>query len=373
MRVGLDARALTASLASGVEYYVVNLVRALSRLPSAPEIIAYVDRPIPDPELARLSAVEPLRTVVIDAPRGWLRLALPWRLWRDRVDLVHLPSTILPPLLPCPAVVTVHDLAWARHPETYQPDDLRMQTRVVPRSVRRAAHVLAVSETTATDVEQMMGVPRQRITAIPLAASPSFSAEGPRLSADAFPGADRLSSGYLLCVCRLQPRKNLMRLLEAYREARQEVSLPPLVLAGGATSHGEELAQKARELGLAGEVVFPGYVPDGLLPLLYRSATVFVYPSLYEGFGLPVLEAMASGVPVITSTTSALAEVAGDAALLADPLSVEQLAGALGRLLTDSDLRKRLSAGGLARSREFTWQRTAEETVAVYRHVAGRE
>ena len=141
------------------------------------------------------------------------------------------------------------------------------------------------------------------------------------------------------------------------------------MLAGGHSEHADELAARAREIGLAEEVLFPGYVPASILPALYRGAAVCVYPSLYEGFGYPVAEAMASGTPVITSNVSALAEVAGDAALLIDPASVDELASALVRLLEDEALRHDLRARGLARSREFNWRRVARDTAAVYRRV----
>lgn len=374
MRVGLDARTLTAGARSGVEQYVANLVRALSRLEEGPEIIAYVDRPIADPELARAAVSGRLRTRVIRARRGWLRAALPWRLWRDSIELAHFPSTILPPLLPCPAVVTVHDLAWARYPETYSRADLYMQTHAVPRSVQRAAHVIAVSQSTARDLVQILRVPEEKITAIPLGVSSHFTPDGPSLPADAFPGADRLEAGYVLYAGPLQPRKNLIRLLKAYREAVGRAypcpPVPPLVLAGRRSPHAEEVAETAERLGVAEAVIFAGYVREGLLPALYRGAALFVYPSLYEGFGLPVLEAMASGTPVITSDRSGMAEVAGDAALLVDPENAQQLASALVQLLGDTDLREKMAKRGLARSRAFSWEKTARETAALYQRIA---
>ena len=372
MRLGLDARALASPVRSGVEHYVINLTRALAALPEAPDIIAYVDRPISDPALASLSS-ERLKISLLRARRGWLRAALPWRLWRDRVTLVHLPSTILPPLLPCPAVVTVHDLAWARFPETYDPADLRMQTQVVPRSIRRAAHVITVSHSTAHDLTEMLAVPADKITAIPLGVSSTFSPDGPRLPADAFPGAERLSGGCILHAGGLHPRKNVARLLEAYARLTQEMSPPPLAIAGNTDSpQAKALQDRATSLGLAERVVFTGQVDEARLAQLYRRAALVVYPSLYEGFGLPLLEGMASGVPVVTSDRPSMSEVAGDAALLVDPESVEDLAAALGRALTDDALRRELAQRGLDRSREFTWERTARATVAVYERVARR-
>lgn len=366
MRVGLDARALTSPTPIGVERYVVELVRALARLDDCPQVIAYADRPVADASvLAGAVRVQMLR-----ARRGWLRLALPWRLWRDRADLVHLPSTIVPPLLPCPAVVTVHDLAFRHCPETYAADNLAMQLRAMSR-VTRAAHVIAVSQSTTRDLMEATGLAQDRITVIPLGVSSAFRPDGPALSPDAFPGADHVRGGCLLHTGGLHPRKNLSRLLDAYAEIRKTMPVPPLMIAGNvATQWGREVVAETAERGLSDDVIFPGHVGDAVLPALYRAATVAVYPSLYEGFGLPILEAMASGTPVITSSRSSMAEVAGDAAVLVNPESVEDLAGALRRVLSDEQLQQDLKARGLARSRQFTWERTARETVAVYRRFA---
>lgn len=366
MRVGIDGRALAAEARSGVEWYVVHLLRALARLPQAPEIIAYADREVRDPEAA--SAV---RSVVVRARRGWLRAALPWRLWRDRVEVAHFPSTILPPLLPCPAVVTVHDLAWERFPETYETADLAMQQRAVCIAARRAARLITVSESTAQDLRERYPEAGPRIRVTPLGVSPAFSPEGQPLDPQALPAAQCLAGGYLLYAGRLHPRKNLGRLLEAYRLLLRHADAPPLALAGTPSPHGEELAAAVARLGLADRVLFLGYVAPELLPQLYRGAALFAYPSLYEGFGLPVLEAMASGVPVVASRVPSLAEVAGEAALLVDPVSPDEMAAAMARLLAEPELRAELIRRGLARSRAYTWERTARLTLAVYREVGG--
>lgn len=371
MRVGLDARALASEQISGVERYVADLAMAIAQLERAPEIVAYTDRPIGDLEIARAVSSRPFRARVLRARRGWLRAALPWRLWRDGVDLVHLPSTIVPPILPCPAVVTVHDLAWAQYPEVYQSADLAMQRRAVAGAAARAARIIAVSESTARDLRRRYPGIEDRIDVVPLGVSSEFSPEGPPLSPAAFPGAGKLGPGYLLYTGGLLPRKNLLRLVAAYAKVLSEGPAPMLVLAGARTTHAEELALVVRELGIERQVLFTGYVPRRDLPALYRGAGVFVYPSLYEGFGLPVLEAMASGVPVVTSSVSSLPEVADEAALLVDPESVDRLAWAISLYLTDGELGRTMARRGLARSREFTWEQTARKTVEVYRLAVG--
>lgn len=364
MRVGLDGRALASPIRSGVEHYVLQLTRALARLDDGPEIIAYLDRPMPEPERQQILAGR-VRDRVVRTPRGWLRAGLPWRLWRDGADLVHLPSTIMPPLLPCPAVVTVHDLAWARYPDTYEPADLRAQQTAATRSVRRAARVIAVSESTARDLTQLLGVPRKRITVAPLGVSEQFSPDGPGIRGDEFEGASRLTEGYLLHTGGLHRRKNVNGLLSAYARVRRETQAPPLVIVGGGRAAGE-LAEAARWLGCGDDVLFTGLVGTDILPALYRAATLVVYPSLYEGFGLPILEAMASGTPVISSGQSSMPEVAGDAAVLVHPQSVEEMAEAVIRVLRDPRLREELARRGLERARRFRWERTAQLTVEAY-------
>ena len=201
-------------------------------------------------------------------------------------------------------------------------------------------------------------------------------ARRPALPPDAFPGAERLAGGYLLHLATggPHPRKNVAGLLAAYARLRADHAAPPLVVAGDVTSaRGQALLGTAADLGLADHVIFPGQVSEAVLPALYRSATLLVYPSLYEGFGLPILEAMASGLPVITSNRSSMPEVAGDAAILVDPENPEDLASALSSALTDDALRRDLAQRGLDRSRKFTWERTARETLAVYQRIAGRD
>jgi glycosyltransferase involved in cell wall biosynthesis len=371
VRVGIDGRALASSTQSGVENYVRKLARALAKLDEKPEIIAYTDRALPDRGVEGLLQQGGIETKVIRAPRGWLQVALPWRLWRDRVDLTHLPSTIVPFLVPCPAVVTVHDLAFRHYPQTYSRKDLRMQSRALGSSALRAAHFIAVSENTARDLISLVRIPPERVSVIPLGVSPIFTPDGPPPAADAFPQAAQMSSGYLLHAGGLHPRKNIERLLDAYVGLRADMSLPRLVIVGDVeTGWGRRAVQKAQSLGLGDHVIFTGPLPEEVLAALYRGARLVVYPSLYEGFGLPILEGMASGVPVLTSDRSSMPEVAGDAAILVDPESTKEIAEGLKAGLTDERLRENLTAAGLTRSRYYTWELTAKETLGVYERVA---
>jgi glycosyltransferase involved in cell wall biosynthesis len=230
--------------------------------------------------------------------------------------------------------------------------------------------VITDSENTRREVLAWLGLSAQRVVAVPIAADPRFA---PATAAvEEFRRQRGLPARFALFLGTLEPRKNLVRLVDAYAtcQARLNVALP-LVIAGSRGWYYDEIFARVQAHGLQDSILFPGFVPAGELPWWYRAADVFVYPSVYEGFGLPVLEAMASGTAVITSNTSSLPEVAGDAALLVDPNDVEALASAMAQVLNDHDLRQAMSAAGVRQAAKFSWRRCAEETVAVYRAVLG--
>jgi glycosyltransferase involved in cell wall biosynthesis len=310
-------------------------------------------------------------------PHGIRRLYLQWALAGSpalpedlgAMDLVHAPS---PVALPPPGanqrlVVTVHDLAFRVYPRLFPAAWRNLFRAGVRRAAATADAIITVSEHTARDLVGFTRADPNRVHVTPLAASlPETGAE---------PGEviERLKvpRRYLLFVGVLEPRKNLVRLVRAYRRAVAAGALPhALVLAGPMGWHSRQLLREVATPG-PGDVVLTGRVRAGELDALYRGASAFAYPSLYEGFGLPVLEAMARGIPVVTSAVSSLPEVAGDAALLVDPRSTGQLAEAIERVLAEEDLAARLSAAGRARAAAFSWERTARMTLQVYEKVIG--
>jgi glycosyltransferase involved in cell wall biosynthesis len=301
----------------------------------------------------------------------WHRLHLPlWvELFSGRLDIFHSPDFALPPVRQARTVLTVHDLSFMRVPECSQPRLRAYLLRVVPPSVRRADVVLADSESTRSDVIELLDVRPDRVRVI----YPGVG-EGFRRVQDAELLADvrrryRLPDRFVLSVGTLQPRKNLTRLIEAYAEARPDADVK-LVIAGGAGWMYEGIFGRVQELGLQSKVYFPGYVADDDLPALYTLADLFAFPSLYEGFGLPPLEAMACGTPVVTSNVSSLPEVVGDAALMVDPRDVDALANAMVQALGEPSLRSAMVQHGLARAQGFTWSRAAEELLRLYHEVA---
>jgi glycosyltransferase involved in cell wall biosynthesis len=297
----------------------------------------------------------------------WNHLRLPIHLSRRPVDLLHGPFYTLPALCPAPAVVTIHDITFELHPEWYTRKARLAFTGFAAASARKARHVLTVSEHSRKDIITTYGLPPDRVTAVPLAPDPQFApVEDRGVIAEVRRRYD-LGEEYLLHVGSITPRRNIDRLLEAFAGVRRRAPHLTLVLAGRVEPPSPPVEVAIRRKGLTDVVRVTGYVRPEDLPALYAGAAAVVYPSLYEGFGLPVLEAMACGVPVLTSNNSCLPEVAGDAALLVDPLDTGAIAEGIWSILSDMALRNRLTRAGLARAAEFTWERTARETLAVYR------
>lgn len=286
-----------------------------------------------------------------------LRLPLPVEAFCGRLDLFYSPDFVLPPQLSGRRLLTVHDLAFLVHPECAVPSLGWYLRRAVPRSIARADLLLADSENTRRDLICLMGVSPGRVEVLYPGVEPAFRplAQASREAARARYG---LPERFLLTVGTIEPRKNLPRLLEALSGLPERLRLP-LVVVGRPGWLYEETFAAVERYGLQREVRFLGFVPQEDLPALYNLALALVYPSLYEGFGLPPLEAMACGTPVLTSSVSSLPEVVGEAAVLVDPADVSSIREGLRRLLEDGELRTRLREQGLARAREFTWEKAA--------------
>jgi glycosyltransferase involved in cell wall biosynthesis len=357
---------------AGIGRYAESLVRALA--PQLDEQLAlFYNRENGIEPLAGLESL-PAATVSLGY-KPW-RMAVwlghlarrPFNRYLPDVCLFHATEHLLMPLRGVPTVLTVHDLIWLKTPEHHKPLNRWYLDWTMPLYCRRADHIIAVSETTRRDLITAYHLPPEKITVIHEAADPRFRPQALERQAQVR-AAYGLPAQFLLYVGTLEPRKNLERLLAAWAPLYQSGDCPPLVIVGkrGWLCEGFFAALEASPAREG--VLLTGYVPDPDLPALYSAATAFVWPSLYEGFGLPPLEAMACGVPVICSNASSMPEVVGDAAVLFDPEDEESLRATLLQVMLGPELRDDLRARGLNRASIFSWERAACETRAVYKQL----
>ena len=371
VRIGIDTHAAEGD-PSGNGTYIRGLTRALARLDADVDYVFYAL----DPGHGFYAEFRGHPRVAVRAlwPRPALAripLSLAAASWRDRLDVLHV-QYVGPPCHRGALVVTIHDLAFLRVPRAFprvQSLRLRWQVRA---NARRAAVVITDSEHSKRDIRDAYGIAEDRIDVVPLAADP---APTPRPDAGALEAVRRrfgITHRYVLSVGRLTARKNLLGLLRAFERVRPGLAEPAqLVIAGPRDFGADALDRAIASSGCANDVVRVGAVSGEDLPVLLSGATAFAYPSLFEGFGLPPLEAMACGVPVICSNTTSLPEVVGEAAVTFDPARIDDIADALRRVLTDPALRADLAGRGRARAAHFSWRTTAELTLAAYRRAAG--
>jgi glycosyltransferase involved in cell wall biosynthesis len=373
MRIAYDATAIPRLMA-GAAVYTYELARALAAVDVENEYVIFArgthfdDLPRMRPGLRVLKVRAPSRPLRL----LWEQTVLPWSARggrQSRIDVLHSPHHTTP-LLPCACrrVVTIHDLTFFLLPERY-PATRRLYFQVMTRlSARVADAIIVPSEAVRGDVMRLLRLPAERLFVIPEAAGPAFHPQD-AVAIEAVRRRYGLEGPFLLSVGSLEPGKNRERLLQAFARLQARGLKHTLVVAGQRAWRYEGEAPLARRLGLADSVRFLGHVPQADLPALYSAADLFVFPSLYEGFGLPALEAMACGTPVVASNVSALPEVVGDAALQVSPLDVEALAGAIEGLLRDDRLRADLRERGLERAAQFSWEKAARQTAEVYHRV----
>lgn len=359
MRIAIDASRTTVARVTGTEHYAIELIRALIRRNTGHRITLYFrDAPAPD-----LFPASPLvETQVLPQRRLWTHLAFAAALRRDRPDVTFVPAHSLPLAFPGPAVVTVHDLGFRHFPQAHPWWPRAYLNWSTGYSARRASLVLVDSDATGDDLTRLYGTPPAKIrTVYPGVEPPAIG------DVDTVRRKYELPDRYFLFLGTLQPRKNIARIVQAYVRWRavQPEDSAGLVLAGGKGW----LYDPAWTDGVAG-VVMPGYVDDADKGALYAGALALVFPSLYEGFGFPALEAMRCGTPVIVSSVSSLPELAGEAALRVDPLDVEAIASAMSRLTSDQPLRASLVEKGRLRASAFTWERTARQTMLALEQAA---
>jgi len=359
--VGVDMRALVG-VPSGIGFYTRSMLQHLAGRAAA-EYVGMAHQPVTEGLDLEEAGV---RFEVHGGPFGvwWQQLILPGRLRRDDIDLFWSPITILPVRLPVPGVVTVHDLTTLLHPETHR---LKVRLSVLPflaNTLDKAQRIAADSRATADDLRQHYPSCASRVEIVYPGVDPEFKPGTPQEIIDT---RDELGcpQGYILYAGTLEPRKNIGMLLSAWERLRQaRPQTPPLILTGPYGWYSRNLLRRIEALASHG-LHYLGRVPRAKLVRLMQATTLFVYPSLYEGFGLPPAEAMACGIPTVVSNRSSLPEVVGDAGLQFDPDKVDDLAAAIQRLLDDTDLARELGNRGWRRAQQFRWQRAAQEMEAL--------
>lgn len=346
---------------TGNETYVRGLIDGLSRLDEDIEVYVYGGSGIEGGVDGRIKH----RPLLSSSPLTRLTFDLPLRSLMQRIDVIHCTYTA-PIWTPCPLVLTVHDISYEFHPEWFSPRDLRVLKRTVPWSAARADKVITVSEVCRREIVETYRLPEEKVVCVHNAAGPAAmpvsDSEARSLVAEL--GLD-LSRPIVLAVGNLQPRKNLVRLINAFSQVIAHGVDADLVLVG--PEHYRASLVHDAAASQSGRIHFTGYLTDRQLAACYATATVFAFPSLYEGFGIPALEAMAHGTPVVCSDAGALREVCADAALYFDPLDEGAIAASLTKVLSDAELRHRLALAGRERQRQFTWVKAARDTLSVYR------
>jgi glycosyltransferase involved in cell wall biosynthesis len=370
LRIAIDARKIRDY---GIGTYLRNLLRHLSRLDAETEYVVFCragDAALPEELGANFRTIpETVKQYSIGE-----QVRIPLDLRREKIDLFHAPHYVLPPLTPCKSVVTIHDCIHLRFPQ-YLPNRLgyayaRSSMWI---ATHRANRVLTVSEASKRDILRYFRVPEGKIDVIYNAIDDRLGETPTAEEIERVRERYQLNAPYVLYAGNIKPHKNLERLIEAFHTLRQDPDLGhvKLLIIGDEISKYASLRRAVHRYKLHKYVRFFGFVPDKTLAVLYRLARVFVFPSLYEGFGFPPLEAMASGTPVITSNVSSLPEVVGDAALLINPLDPAEIAQAMRRVLLDSELREELRQRGLRRVNEFSWERSVRRVREIYGEVLG--
>lgn len=368
MRIAIDAHRV-GTRSTGSQTYIYNLVKHLALLePNGGKYAIYLES---GQRIEGLESNPGFQTRVIRTSAALLRYAwfYPLESWREKFDVFHAQYS-LPPLLRGRLVLTVFDLVYERFPQFFR-HRIRAQMKfMIRQSCQRADHIITISESSKRDLVEIYRLDPKRITVTYPGATDSCRPMDLGQARNRLREAYNLETPYILYVGNLEPRKNLPRLLKAFAELRRKELIPhKLVIVGQKDWLYHEVFETIRDHSLDGDVVLTGYIPAEDLPVFYNAASVVVYPSIFEGFGLPVVEAMACGTPVITSAGSSLEEIARDAAVLVDPYSVSSISTAVEKVVNDLDLQQRLRHAGLARAAQFNYCNMAEQTRSVYQQL----
>jgi glycosyltransferase involved in cell wall biosynthesis len=371
VRIALDATALPGK-PGGAGYYIINLVRSLLDIETSHEFVVLTH--LSDRHLFNLSPEkEKFLTDVPDLSRGgrlvWEQFALPKLLKQLQIDLLHSPHYTMPLWTTIPVVVTYHDMTFFLYPSYHTLVKRFFFPFMIRQSARRSSALIAVSESTRQDAIRLLGISPKNITSTLLGYDSSFVPIEDQIYLEQVRQKYQLPGRFIFNVGTIEPRKNQLALINAFDILADTDSNIALVLVGGAGWYYNQLSQQIIKSPNRDRIYLIGYVDRVDMPALYNLAEVFVYPSIYEGFGLPLVEALACGRPIITSNISALPEIVSDAGLLVSPNDCEQLSQAIRKLLEDKNLATEIGQKALVRAKEFSWRKTAEQTLEIYERV----
>ena len=369
LTIGIDASRAARAERTGTETYSLELIRALADLlPPTYHLRLYTPHP---PHHAVWPVADNVTTRLIPWPRLWTHVRLAAEIWHNPPDVLFVPAHVLPFICPVPAVVTVHDLGYRHYPDAHRPFDRWYLDWTTRRHTHVAQHIVADSKATRQDLLDFYQARPEQISVVPLGRDPHLQPVTDLHRIAQVKHHYNIAGDYLLYIGTLHPRKNLVRLVEAFRQViielqRQDLQL---VIAGKRGWLYNIIFERVKQEGLTEQVIFPGYITAGDKPALLSGALAYVFPSLYEGFGLPVLEAMACGTPVLTSNISSLPEVAGQAAILIDPHDVDQIAAGLKQLITQANLRQHYVEQGYQQIKNFSWSQAAAQILEILENV----
>lgn len=381
MLIGIDASRASGKEKTGTENYSRNLILNLAKIDRKNNYILYV-KPDYNPEFDRLP--KNFRLKVIAIKRFWTQIGLSREMLSRKPDVLFVPSHVLPPITPKKNVVTVHDLAWKYFPGAYSKSEIRLQKISITRAIKKNAQIIVYSQSTLSDLNKFFLINDAKISFVPMGFECSGHCESRCSSARGNPdcpqGQLRKTSlpfamtkqKYILSVSRLETRKNIVNLIRAYNLLRNERKIKEkLVLVGKPGFGYDEIKAEINRSKYKNDITETGFIADTELKALYYNASVFVFPSLYEGFGFPILEAFTSGVPVVTSSTSSMPEVAGRGALLVDPKKPFEIAAAMSQILNKQALAEKLIRAGKIQVKKYSWELCAKETLKVLEHLCG--
>lgn len=388
MRIGIDCRTILnpeKGEAAGLGHYTYQLVRHLLKIDKKNQYVLFFDRSVKEKKTRRFKKRNtiikyfPFSQYSMFLPIVYSQFLVTASIAREKLDVFHSPVCYLPKAYKNPTVITLHDLAVIKKPEWFTKGEQADAKTIIPRCLEQTKEIIAVSESTKADVKKIFKIKEDKIEIIPHGIDERFFRKRKPKDISRIKKKLGISGDYILYLGMLEPRKNILGIIKAFEQLKKQkrgkqyrFKKYQLVLAGQTGEKMKSALNKIKQSKFKKDIITPGYIEPNDIGPLYAGAKIFVFPSLYEGFGLPILEAMAKGVPVITGNGSSMPEVAGGAALLVDPKKTTEIFSAMLKILTNKKLAVELSKKGRKRARQFSWTKTAKQTLAVYKKAKQR-